>query len=53
MALWRSGVRAPSGPLEQQIKDHQSEWYRGTPFVSEREGFLASWQTLEDFNDPQ
>jgi hypothetical protein len=37
MALWRSRVRTPSGPPSY----HQSEWYRGTPFVSERRGFFV------------
>lgn len=37
MALWRSRVRTPSGPPYYR----QSEWYRGTPFVSERKGFFC------------
>ncbi len=37
MALWRSRVRTPSGPPSYR----QSEWYRGTPFVSERKGFFC------------
>lgn len=31
MALWRSRVRAPSGPLSSH--SHQSGWYRGVLFV--------------------
>jgi pimeloyl-ACP methyl ester carboxylesterase len=45
MALWRSRVRAPSGPL---LSCRQSEWYRGTPFVSgfERGSLLLADNTL-------
>ncbi len=52
MALWGSRVRVPSGPphfpgnskFPGKLITIKSEWYRGTPFVSEREGFfILDW----------
>jgi pimeloyl-ACP methyl ester carboxylesterase len=40
MALWRSRVRAPSGPWTAIYQLPSTRRYRGTPFVDEREGFF-------------